>query len=360
MMSPHRTVTQDWVLWGVDVVDISLSADSDSLSKNTSTVSSSSSSVDDFAGSQDTGSPAAGIGGRSWRHDLAKQSIGSQTDMDFFQKARTVRLKSNHDKYLLAEEDQESVCQDRNGSTDRARWTVEFVDGIDSVVRLKSCYGKYLTATDEHFLLGVRGRKVTQSLPHKLDSKVEWEPLRDGFQVRFKARYGNYLRANGGLPPWRNSVTHDIPHRHMDWILWEVEVVERRSETESPSKVDSLPSSEPSSPTCHLRSPLFSKLESNESLNGSLKSDGRIIYYSVVDKDGKVEEGKEESSFHFRGHGLEELTEKLEEETGLQDVIVCLRNPLNGKLNPLRLDLPPNYANMHIVLAPSSAKGLLV
>ncbi|KAG5527414.1 hypothetical protein RHGRI_028337 [Rhododendron griersonianum] len=198
--------------------------------------------------------------------------------MELFEKAKTVRLRSHHDKYLLAEEDQESVCQDRQGSIQRAKWTVEFVDGVDGVVRLRSCYGKYLTATDEQVLLGVTGRKVCQTLPRKLDSKVDWEPIRDGFQ-------------------------------------------------------------------------------SSGSVGGtSAKSEGRVIYYSVVEDDVKIEEGREEPSFHFKGHGLEELTAKLEEETGLEDVIVCVRNRLNGKLYPLRLDLPPNNATMHIVVVPSSSK----
>ncbi|KAE9449229.1 hypothetical protein C3L33_18873, partial [Rhododendron williamsianum] len=258
--------------------------------------------------------------------------------MELFEKAKTVRLRSHHDKYLLAEEDQESVCQDRQGSIQRAKWTVEFVDGVDGVVRLRSCYGKYLTATDEQVLLGVTGRKVCQTLPRKLDSKVDWEPIRDGFQVRLKTRYGNYLRANGGLPPWRNSITHDIPHRHTDWIMWEVDIVELRPEQPPPQ----LPPPPPSS----------------GSVGGtSAKSEGRVIYYSVVEDDVKIEEGREEPSFHFKGHGLEELTAKLEEETGLEDVIVCVRNRWNGKLYPLRLDLPPNNATMHIVVVPSSSKG---
>ncbi|KAL6994259.1 hypothetical protein U1Q18_012366 [Sarracenia purpurea var. burkii] len=274
--------------------------------------------------------------------------------MELFRKAKTIRLQSHHDKFLLAEEDQESVCQDRHGTTVRAKWAVEFVDGVDNIIRLKSCYGKYLTATDDQFLLGVTGRKVTQSLPTKLDSKVEWEPIRDGFQVRLKTRYGNYLRANGGLPPFRNSITHDIPHRHTDWILWEVDVVEILTEPPPPKPA---PTSEPSSPTFHFRSPKSSELESSDSIGSSLvKSEGRIIYYSVVDDDEKSEGDREELTFNFKGHGLEELTEKLEEETGVQDIIVCSRNPLNGKLYPLRLDLPPNNATMHIVVVPCSSK----
>ncbi|KAH7845577.1 hypothetical protein Vadar_003683 [Vaccinium darrowii] len=155
--------------------------------------------------------------------------------MELFQKAKTVRLRSHHDKYVLAEDDQESVCQDRQGSIQRAKWAV------DSVVRFKSCYGKYLTATDEQFLLGVTGRKVSHTFPRKLDSKVDWEPIREGFQVRLKTRYGNYLRANGGLPPWRNSITHDIPHRHTDWILWEVDIVELRPEQPPPQLASPAP-----------------------------------------------------------------------------------------------------------------------
>ncbi|KAL7221278.1 hypothetical protein ACSBR1_023265 [Camellia fascicularis] len=284
--------------------------------------------------------------------------------MELFLKAKSIRLRSYHDKYLLADDDQESVCQDRHGSVKRAKWNVEFVEGIDNVIRLKSCYGKYLTATDEQFLLGVTGRRVVQSMPRKLDSKVEWEPIRDGLKVRLKTRYGNYLRANGGLPPFRNSITHDIPHRHTGWIMWEVDVVELLPEPPPPKKLQPPPlavvsdsGSEPSSPTIHLRSPRSARIESSDSIGGSsVKSEGRIISYSVVDDNGKIEEGKEAPSFNFKGHGLEELTEKLEEETGLEDIIVCLRNPLNKKLYPLRLDLPPNNANMHIVVVPSTSK----
>ena len=148
--------------------------------------------------------------------------------MDFFHRAKAVRLRSHHDKYLLAEDDEDSVTQDRKGSSKSARWTVEYVAEYDNIIRLKSCYGKYLTASNHRFLLGMTGHQVLQTLPSRLDSSVEWEPVKEGGRVKLKTRYGNFLRANGGLPPWRNSVTHDIPHRTatQDWILWDVDVVE--------------------------------------------------------------------------------------------------------------------------------------
>lgn len=148
--------------------------------------------------------------------------------MELFHKAKAVRLQSHHEKYLTAEEDEESVTQDRNGASKNAKWTVEFVEKAENVIRLKSCYGKYLTASNQPFLLGMTGRKVLQTLPNRLDSSVEWEPIREGQQVKLRTRYGQFLRGNGGLPPWRNSVTHDIPQRTktQEWVLWDVQVVE--------------------------------------------------------------------------------------------------------------------------------------
>ncbi|KAL0372427.1 UNVERIFIED_CONTAM: hypothetical protein Scaly_0924300 [Sesamum calycinum] len=134
--------------------------------------------------------------------------------MEFFKKSKAVRLKSHLNKYLAADDDQISTRQSRNGAARRARWLVELVDSNPHVVRLKSCYGRYLTASSEPFLLGMTGHKVLQTLPENLtkDLTIEWQPLRDGFQVKLKAFGGTFLRANGGTPPWRNSVTHDSPH----------------------------------------------------------------------------------------------------------------------------------------------------
>ena len=167
--------------------------------------------------------------------------------MDLFRNAKTVRLRSHHEKYLTANADGESVSQSRNGASKEARWTVEKSEN-GRTIRLKSVHNRYLTASNEPFLLGMTGCKVTQTVPaHSHDSSLEWEPVRDGFQVRLKTAYGRFLRANGGLPPWRNSVTHDVPHRTatQDWVLWDLDVVEicpSFSPLESSSPVAAPPS----------------------------------------------------------------------------------------------------------------------
>ena len=141
-----------------------------------------------------------------------------------------VRLRSQHNKFLTACDDEEGVKQTRNGSKKAARWAVETVEGKPNVIRLKSCQTwKYLSASDDHFLLGMTGKKVLQASPRaRSDPIVEWEPLKQGSWVRLRTRRGNFLRANGGIPPWMNSVTHDVPSRSatQDWVLWMVDTLE--------------------------------------------------------------------------------------------------------------------------------------
>ncbi|GLT45343.1 hypothetical protein SLA2020_298760 [Shorea laevis] len=105
--------------------------------------------------------------------------------MEFFTGVKAVRLRSHLDKYLVADDDKEAVRQSRNGSAKKARWFVELVGDETNVIRLKSCHGKYLAASDQEFLLGMTGKKkVLQAVPEKLvDWNIRWEPIRDGFQA---------------------------------------------------------------------------------------------------------------------------------------------------------------------------------
>ncbi|KAH9609903.1 hypothetical protein KSS87_016340 [Heliosperma pusillum] len=164
--------------------------------------------------------------------------------MEFFTKAKTVRLRSQHNKYLVAAEDEESVKQSRSGSSKTARWSVETVDNKPNVIRLKNCQSwKYLRATDDPFLLGMTGRRVGQSSPRlRLDPTVEWEPIREGSLIKLRTRKGNFLRANAGIPPWNNSVTHDVPSRTstQDWIFWSVDVLDVDYESTAEIKVSNV------------------------------------------------------------------------------------------------------------------------
>lgn len=98
-------------------------------------------------------------------------------------------------------------------------------------------------------------------------------------------------------------------------------------------------------------------LQSNDSaaLNSPPKSEGRRIWYQVADDEGE-DEASERLSLTFQGMGVEELTRKLEEETGIEGLVVCTRNPLNGKPYPIRLQLPPNNATLNVVLVLKSSK----
>ncbi|KAH9322546.1 hypothetical protein KI387_017185, partial [Taxus chinensis] len=251
--------------------------------------------------------------------------------MEFFHKAKSVRLRSHHDKYLCAGDDEKAVTQDRDGSNRNARWQVEFIQGRP-LIRLKSCYNRYLTATDISFLLGWTGKKVHQTVPSKfMDSSVEWEPVKDGLHVMLKTQYGTYLRANGFTKPWKNQVTHDIPHRTITqyWVFWEVEL----TEIHMPTSLPPLPQLDPSSPNT---------------------PNGRVIYYRVGYDTGDIKDGYEGPSFLFKGNDVYRLTKMLEEETGLCDFIVCAHHPSTGKLFPLALQLPPNNTPMQLVLLPPS------
>lgn len=176
--------------------------------------------------------------------------------MDLFDRAKTIRLRTVRDKFLVAEDDEETISQNRNDSSKNSLWNVETITG-GKYVRLKSCHGTYLTASDHLFVPGMIGKKIVQSFPKSIDmSMTDWEPVRDGFQVRLRTRTGSFLKPNGGVPPWRNTVTHGMPQtaRTHENVLWSIDVVEtlpaphrrsRSADTKSASGYSDVRKSEP-------------------------------------------------------------------------------------------------------------------
>lgn len=100
------------------------------------------------------------------------------------------------------------------------------------------------------------------------------------------------------------------------------------------------------------------KLQSSDSYVESPPKEGRTIYYQIAEDNGDVnDEAAQGYSMTFKGIGVDELTRKLEEETGIEGIIVCARSPLNHQLYPLRLQLPPNNVTMQVVLVLPNSKG---
>ncbi|KAL3738624.1 hypothetical protein ACJRO7_020065 [Eucalyptus globulus] len=138
----------------------------------------------------------------------------------------------------------EITWQEETGRQDSTRWSVEFIDNSNPFLRLKSCYGKYLTASDQPPLFSMTGCKVLLSLPSLLDSSLELEPVMEGTHVKLQTHYGTFLRANRDHPMYPNSITHDLPHRTT--ILLDVEVIEREEERTA-TNIDDKASKEGSS-----------------------------------------------------------------------------------------------------------------
>ncbi|KAI5665601.1 hypothetical protein M9H77_15454 [Catharanthus roseus] len=154
--------------------------------------------------------------------------MGDMECKELLEKAKTIRLRTHNGKYLVADDDEKSIRQERDGTTIRAHWKVEFIEDEQNILYLKSCYGKYLTASNKRFLPRITGFKVLQTLPERLNSSLQWEVERNGSRIRLRTRYGQFLRPNSGIHPWRNLVSHDIPFRASSEskLYWELDVVE--------------------------------------------------------------------------------------------------------------------------------------
>lgn len=87
------------------------------------------------------------------------------------------------------------------------------------------------------------------------------------------------------------------------------------------------------------------------------KVDGRNVFYTVADDAGNVNDNVEWPHLTFIGTSVPELTKRSKEETKLEDVIVCTRNPLNQHLIRLYFQLPPNNTKVQLVVFDANSKG---
>ena len=149
--------------------------------------------------------------------------------MEFFRDVHSVRLLGHTGKYLWADDDRRSVAQKRGQDTYGVIWRVELVPDRN-IIKLKSVYDLFLFASDYPFLLGATGKKVVQAFHSEKNEALEWEPIAAGTYVKLRTKGDKFLRANGGVPPYRGSVTHDVPvlasSQHV--VLWDVEVVKKK------------------------------------------------------------------------------------------------------------------------------------
>nr|XP_048332704.1 uncharacterized protein LOC125423151 [Ziziphus jujuba var. spinosa] len=146
--------------------------------------------------------------------------------MESFRKAKKVRLRNRHGKYMVAKDNESSVVLDRNGLLERAKWTVEFVEGSNSV-RLKSCYNKYLTISCHRLAPLSKGRKVEQTSLSFDDPYVQWQPIQDGEHIKLKSQQG-FLR---GYTGWYRLLRDKIGDYTSDEtqrsdLRWKVETAE--------------------------------------------------------------------------------------------------------------------------------------
>ncbi|GFQ02946.1 hypothetical protein PHJA_002438400 [Phtheirospermum japonicum] len=129
----------------------------------------------------------------------------------------------------------------------KSRWTVEFMHGKHDIICLMSTHGLYPIAVEEPFLLAMMREKILQTLPEKMmDGTVEWEPVKEGLNVKLMTSSEKFLRANGAAPPWRISIMHNVPQwmATQSWVLWVVDIIVI-SVSDGPS---SCPKSDCSSP----------------------------------------------------------------------------------------------------------------
>ncbi|CAL9086197.1 unnamed protein product, partial [Musa textilis] len=179
---------------------------------------------------------------------------------------------------------------------------------------------------------------------------AEWYPVREGLFVQLRCSFGDYLRARVGHPIFPNSVMVDRPSGERMGLsyLWEVHLIRldepppRRplSQAAGPSGASSSTAAIPSSSTI-VPAAVSMAGEASSSAMAAGPSSSTVsppsvfkVYESevflrpsvIADDAGKADDPQEVLTSRLFGACTAELTSKLREKTGLDDVFVCARS----------------------------------
>ncbi|CAL9075326.1 uncharacterized protein LOC135636387 [Musa acuminata AAA Group] len=305
--------------------------------------------------------------------------------MEFFTGASVVRLVSFYGMYLMANEDEKHVSLSKPDASDNALWNVEIVNRDRNYprVRLRSYVNCYLApdASKRRCFHGIfKDQNVFQEHRDGRRILAEWHPVREGLFVRLRCSFGDYLRGRVGHLIFPNSVMVDRPSgEHMGLsYLWEVHIIRldepppRRplSQAAEPSGASSsmaaIPSSSEIVPAAvSMAGEAFTSAmaagpsSSTVSPPSGFRAEDRAFIYVIADDAGKADDPQEVLTSRLLGTSTSELTSKLRERTGLDDVYVCARSWQDQNVFvPLHEEVPSMLeCTHHLVVFNANSRG---
>ncbi|CAL4902370.1 unnamed protein product [Urochloa decumbens] len=309
--------------------------------------------------------------------------------MEFFENARSVRLKSHLGTYLCAADDAEAVSHGYRCNSRGTVWAVEPAAG-DEYVRLQGPRGLYLGAADPAAALDAAtpSCRVVQGLPSTPnDSTFLWTPRRPeegerraAGRLTLSGPLGRLLRASFGETPRDNAVTLDfeVGPEESTWVVEAVPAEQaaaappplppcRAQSCDARLEAAAVTSDTASSAFVRLYSVKESKtkLEEPPLIEEPLRMPARrTIFHNTAREDGGVDDFDEGTwrYFTFDEQSLAALRRRLQEETKHRDFVICRRSDGAAPgLFPVVLDLPPGNNEMEfvLVLVPSRAANVL-
>ncbi|KAJ1263557.1 hypothetical protein BS78_09G194800 [Paspalum vaginatum] len=292
--------------------------------------------------------------------------------MEFFENARSVRLKSHLGTYLCAADAAEAVSHGYRRNSRGTVWAVESAG--DEYVRLQGHHGLYLGAADPTAALeaATPSCRVVQGVPSTPnDSAFLWTPRWDHDRERgagcltLSGPLGRVLRASFGETPRDNAVTLDFEVGPEE-STWVVEAVPAEQAARPPpcraqscdARLEAAAATSDTASSAFVR--LYSAKESKTKLEEPPPIEEplhmparRTIFHNIAREDGGVDDFDEGTwrYFTFDEQSLAALHRRLQEETKHKDFLICRRSGgASPKLFPVILDLPPGNNEMEFVL----------